>query len=332
MGKSVSDYLKIAWSVFGKKAVNRMASEKAASFVGDICSKYQVAPKYSGELTSRIRNLISYMVNCELDGTPIDNKYISTQIQGPIARSLGQAASSSNNFDNMLADLINWLEDDYLDDIEKCLIEIGHKESSDYIRQFRDMFAEVKRRKSPEVIDVDAEEVQQYDSYELLPERQNKRSMDTYKNESDNDDDYINNLASSIRNELLSASKGKPGPAQMLELTKFFVDKSADVAKFCEEQKTKRTAIRANAQVAIHQIDSMRMFLQDYLDKTFDERRMLFAKEFEIVDKCLEKGDVQALAVSLNSITNLATSSPFKALADIKGVRNAIENHSTFDI
>lgn len=28
MGKSVSDYMKIAWGVFGKKAVNRMVSEK----------------------------------------------------------------------------------------------------------------------------------------------------------------------------------------------------------------------------------------------------------------------------------------------------------------
>ena len=36
MGKSVSDYMKIAWNVFGKKVVNRMVSEKTASFVGDI--------------------------------------------------------------------------------------------------------------------------------------------------------------------------------------------------------------------------------------------------------------------------------------------------------
>lgn len=46
MGKSISDYMKIAWGIFGKKAVNRMVSEKAASFVGDICSKYQVEEKY----------------------------------------------------------------------------------------------------------------------------------------------------------------------------------------------------------------------------------------------------------------------------------------------
>lgn len=329
MGKSVFDYVKVAWKVFGKKTVNHMVADKASSFVCDICSKYQVAPEYGNELASRIRSLVSYMVNCELAGTPLDNKYVSSQIKGPIANSLVQAATSSNNFDNMLADLINWLEDDYLDDIEKCLMEIGHKEGADYIKQFRDMFSEVKRRKQHYISN---NSDKHYDSYELLPDTQDSKSVSVYQNKSDKDGDFVNELASSIQNRMFSFKNGKPGPAQMLEMTKFFVDKSAEVAKFCEEQKTKRAAIRANAQVAIHQIDSVRMFLQDYLDRTFDERRMLFAKQFEIVDKCLETGNVQALAVSLDSITKLATSSPFKALADIKGVQNAIENHSTFDI
>ena len=328
MGKSVFDYMKVAWKVFGKKTVNHMVAEKASSFVGEICSKYQVAPEYGNELTSRIRNLVSYMVNCELEGTPLDNKYVSNQIKGPIAHSLTQAASSSNNFDNMLAELINLLEDDYLDDIEKCLVEIGHKEGADYIKQFRDMFSEVKHRKQCGSKDLE----EHYDSYELLSDTQDSKSVSVCQNKSGEDDDFVNGLASSIQNKMLSVKGGKPGPAQILEMTKFFVDKSAEVAKFCEEQKTKRAAIRANAQVAIHQIDSVRQFLQDYLDRSFDERRMLFAKQFEIVDKCLETGNVQALAVSLDSITKLATSSPFKALADIKGVRNAIENHSTFDI
>lgn len=330
MGKTVSDYMKMAWNVFGKKAVNHMVSEKAASFVGDICSKYQVTTKYGNELKSRIRDLISYMVNCELEGTQLDNKYVLNQIKGPIARSLAQAASSSNDYDNMMADFINWLDDDQLDDIEKCLIEIGHKEGSDYIKQFRDMFAEVRHKKYHE-IEVDSSE-EHYDSYELMPEERHNKGISEYKKESEKDNKFIDDLTTSINKKMLSVSGGKPGPAQMVEMTKFFIDKSAEVAKFCEEQKTKRAEIRARAQVAIHQIDTVREFLQNYLDKTFDERRMLFAKEFEIVDKCLASGNVQALAVSLNAITDLAKSSPFKALADIKSVRNAIENHSTFDI
>ena len=330
MGKSVSDYMKIAWNVFGKKVVNRMASEKAASFVGDICSKYQVEVKYKEDLMFRIRTIVAYLVNCRLDGAPINNKYASDQIKGPIAHSLANAAASSNDYDNMMADFINWLDDEKLDDIEKCLIEIGHKEGVDYIQLFREMFAEVRSKKCSEIADNSSEE--HYDSYELLPERQDGKGISDYRRESEKDEDFIDELTSSINNKMLSVSKGKPGPAQMVEMTKFFIDKSAEVAKFCEEQRTKRAEIRARAQVAIHQIDAVREFLQSYLDKTFDERRMLFAKEFEIVDKCLATGNVQALAVSLNAITDLAKSSPFKALADIKSVRNAIENHSTFDI
>ena len=323
MGKSVSDYMKIAWNVFGKKVVNRMVSEKAASFVGDICSKYQVEVKYKEDLMFRIRNIVAYLVNCRLEGAPINNKYVSDQIKGPIAHSLAKAAASSNDYDNMMADFVNWLDDEQLDDIEKCLIEIGHKEGADYIQQFREMFAEVRRKKYREIVD---------NSSEDMSERQYDKSISDYRRESEKDDNFINDLTSSINNKMLSVSKGKPGPAQMVEMTKFFIDKSAEVAKFCEEQRTKRAEIRARAQVAIHQIDAVREFLQSYLDKTFDERRMLFAKEFEIVDKCLATGNVQALAVSLNAITDLAKSSPFKALADIKSVKNAIENHSTFDI
>lgn len=330
MGKSVSDYMKIAWNVFGKKVVNRMVSEKAASFVGDICSKYQVEVKYKEDLMFRIRNIVAYLVNCRLEGAPINNKYVSDQIKGPIAHSLANAAASSNNYDNMMADFVNWLDDEQLDDIEKCLIEIGHKEGADYIQLFREMFAEVRSKKCSEITDNSSEE--HYDSYEIMPERQYDKGVSDYRRESEKYDEFINGLTSSINNKMLSVSKGKPGPAQMVEMTKFFIDKSAEVAKFCEEQRTKRAEIRARAQVAIHQIDAVREFLQSYLDKTFDERRMLFAKEFEIVDKCLATGNVQALAVSLNAITDLAKSSPFKALADIKSVKNAIENHSTFDI
>lgn len=330
MGNSVSDYMKIAWNVFGKKVVNRMVSEKAASFVGDICSKYQVEVKYKEDLMFRIRNIVAYLVNCRLEGAPINNKYVSDQIKGPIAHSLAKAAASSNDYDNMMADFVNWLDDEKLDDIEKCLIEIGHKEGADYIQLFREMFAEVRSKKCSEIADNSSEE--HYDSYELLPERQDDKGISDYRRESEKDEDFIDELTSSINNKMLSVSNGKPGPAQMVEMTKFFIDKSAEVAKFCEEQRTKRAEIRARAQVAIHQIDAVRVFLQSYLDKTFDERRILFAKEFEIVDKCLATGNVQALAVSLNAITDLAKSSPFKALADIKSVRNAIENHSTFDI
>lgn len=217
MGKSVSDYMKIAWNVFGKKVVNRMVSEKAASFVGDICSKYQVEVKYKEDLMFRIRNIVAYLVNCRLEGAPINNKYVSDQIKGPIAHSLAKAAASSNDYDNMMADFVNWLDDEKLDDIEKCLIEIGHKEGADYIQLFREMFAEVRSKKCSEIADNSSEE--HYDSYELLPERQDDKGISDYRRESEKDEDFIDELTSSINNKMLSVSNGNPGPAQMVEMT-----------------------------------------------------------------------------------------------------------------
>ena len=147
------------------------------------------------------------------------------------------------------------------------------------------------------------------------------------------DQEFVDNLSNEIGTALIKAkSGGKFGPAQMVEMTNLFINKSAEVAKFCEVQKTKRAQIRAQAEVAIHQIDAIRDVLKDYLERSFDERRRIFDKEFEVVDKCLANGDTQALAVTLNSITALAQSSPFKALADLGAVRNTLANKGTFDI
>lgn len=67
---------------------------------------------------------------------------------------------------------------------------------------------------------------------------------------------------------------------------------------------------------AIAQINAMKECVQTYLEKTFDERSAIFAKQFEVVDAALLSGNNEMLASSLNSINALAASSPFKNLAD----------------
>ena len=96
------------------------------------------------------------------------------------------------------------------------------------------MFVEVRSKKCSEIADNSSEE--HYDSYEIMPERQYDKGVSDYRRESEKDDEFINGLTSSINNKMLSVSNGKPGPAQMVEMTKFFIDKSAEVAKFCDNQ------------------------------------------------------------------------------------------------
>ena len=143
------------------------------------------------------------------------------------------------------------------------------------------------------------------------------------------DYEFINDLSSRLMNP-----KGrKVSPLEMVDLINKFVDASRDVAKFTEVQKTKRVAIRSAAEVKIKEIDTMRNIIQLYLEKTFDERRLIFEKQFQCVDKALETGDIKLLAISLNNITDLAKSSPFKALSDIGQVKNILEDkNAVFDI
>jgi len=116
---------------------------------------------------------------------------------------------------------------------------------------------------------------------------------------------YLKNLTTSLS-----------APADIKMSLVKLCDKTLDTIKFCEAQETKRTEIVENANVQIEQIRAQKEFLMNYLEKTFDERRSIFSKEFEVLDKALETGNTAIMAQCLNSITALAQSSPFKALTD----------------
>jgi len=102
-----------------------------------------------------------------------------------------------------------------------------------------------------------------------------------------------------------------------------------DTVKYVAEQETKQEEIRAQRDVAIAKINATTACIKEYLDKTFDERSNIFAKQFECVDVALRTGNNEMLAMSLNSINSLAASSPFKNLADIDHVQQALGDGDT---
>ena len=104
---------------------------------------------------------------------------------------------------------------------------------------------------------------------------------------------------------------------------------SNETIKYVAEQETKREEIRAERDVAIERIHAMSDNIKLYLEKTFDERSAIFAKQFECVDAALRDGNTEMLALTLNSINSLAASSPFKNLADINQVQQALGDSST---
>jgi hypothetical protein len=102
-----------------------------------------------------------------------------------------------------------------------------------------------------------------------------------------------------------------------------------DTVKYVAEQETKQEEIRAQRDVAIAQINATSECIKAYLEKTFDERSAIFSKQFEVVDEALRTGNTEMLAMSLQSINALAAQSPFKNLADIGQVKQALTTGDT---
>lgn len=96
--------------------------------------------------------------------------------------------------------------------------------------------------------------------------------------------------------------------------------------KIAEEEKTKRRGIEAWEKTTIAQIHAQRDLLIGYLDRSFDERAKNFHALFTIVDSAIASGNNEQLALTLNSITELAKSSPFKDLANLNNVRAALDD------
>ena len=105
-----------------------------------------------------------------------------------------------------------------------------------------------------------------------------------------------------------------------------------ETIRFCEEQKTIRAEIRANADVEITKINAMADMVRDYLKRSFDERAGLFDNYFSVLDKALESGDNTLVAQTLQSINSLAASSPFKDLADLGKVSTMLAERGEWDI
>ncbi len=93
-----------------------------------------------------------------------------------------------------------------------------------------------------------------------------------------------------------------------------------------EQEKTKRRDIEAWEKQAITRINAQGDLVITYLDRSFDERAENFRALFGVVDDALLSGDNQQLALALNSITEIAKSSPFKDLANLNNVRAALND------
>ncbi|MDZ8024068.1 MAG: hypothetical protein RMX97_05190 [Nostoc sp. DedQUE11] len=112
-------------------------------------------------------------------------------------------------------------------------------------------------------------------------------------------------------------------PAECLEQ---MVSAYTDYLKVAEEEQTNRRNIDAWEKETITKINAQRDLLMAYLDRSFDERAKNFHALFAVVDNAIASGNNEQLALTLNSITEIAKSSPFKDLANLASVRAALDD------
>ncbi len=113
-------------------------------------------------------------------------------------------------------------------------------------------------------------------------------------------------------------------PDEVVDAVRDLVLMAGEVRKFEEAQVTKRMGIAAERDVAIANIKAQKDVLQDYLNRSFDERAENFERLFDVVDGALDTNNMTALAMGLESVVKLAASSPFKDLRTVEETAAAL--------
>ncbi|WP_193195138.1 hypothetical protein [Nostoc sp. MG11] len=126
----------------------------------------------------------------------------------------------------------------------------------------------------------------------------------------------VKKVAKVVVNEVIN-------PAEYLQQ---MVSIYTDYLKIAEQEQTKRREIDAWENEIITKINAQRELLMAYLDCSFDERAENFRALFAVVDSVIASGNNDQLALTLNSITEIAKSSPFKDFANLASVRAALDD------
>lgn len=105
------------------------------------------------------------------------------------------------------------------------------------------------------------------------------------------------------------------------------VEAYAEYQRVVQEERTKRMAIVvAWEKAALATIEQRRDVMMQFLDRAFNERAENFREFFVLADQAIATGDNDQLAAVLTSIVELAKTSPFKDLADLAKVEEALND------
>ena len=133
----------------------------------------------------------------------------------------------------------------------------------------------------------------------------------------------VPNITSLGKNSMIA---GKAvGVADLGQVLSQMVDAADQWVKVIQEETTRREEIRAWEASERERIVAQRDVLLRGLELTFDERRENFRRLFDNLDLAMRSNDAQTAAGVLDSITELAKSSPFKDLGNVEFVVNELK-------
>lgn len=179
--------------------------------------------------------------------------------------------------------------------------------------------------KGPEVDDASAEHSDGLHESDTdgLPENDSEGPQESDSDEYEDAEAFSASVDSAVQN---LAGETIVSPDQVVDAVMTLVVMAGEVRKFEEAQITKRVGIAADRDIAIAQIKAQQELLTDYLERSFDERAQNFSKLFTVVDEALDSGNMTALALGLESVIQLASTSPFKDLRTVEETATALAN------
>lgn len=108
--------------------------------------------------------------------------------------------------------------------------------------------------------------------------------------------------------------------------TEYKIIAEQEQTKRCEIDAWEKEAMPTATRSGNAKINTQRDLLMAYLDRYADERAENFRALFKVVDSAIASNNNEQLALTLNSITEIAKSSPFKELANLTSVRAALDD------
>lgn len=122
------------------------------------------------------------------------------------------------------------------------------------------------------------------------------------------------------RGQIVRATSPSLVPLEAAQVFTQVVAAYSNMKQVSDQEATKRREIEADERLELGRIHAQQAALLDYLDKSFAERAVNFRELFRQVDAAQERGDSAAVGQLLEGIVDLAKTTPFGDLLDLKRV------------